>query len=79
MDDSGFDTFKENNKKTKTEHQKAGKIIQNQKYLNKGKRFSANNITRDWPSPTVYLAAGGKSKKNISSQILRSTGPGFCC
>ena len=52
MDDSGFDTFKENNKKTKTEHQKAGKIIQNQKYLNKGKRFLANNITRDWPSPT---------------------------
>ena len=39
-------------KKTKTEHQKAGKIIQNQKYLNKGKRFSANNKARHWPSPT---------------------------
>ena len=39
-------------KKTKTEHQKAGKIIQNQKYLNKSKRFSAKNKTRDWPSPT---------------------------
>ena len=52
MDDSGFDSFKENNKKTKPEHQKAGKIIQNQKYLNKGKRFSANNKARGWPSPT---------------------------
>ena len=52
MDDSGFDSFKENKKKTKTEHQKAGKIIQNQKYLNKGKRFSAHNKARDWPSPT---------------------------
>ena len=51
MDDSGFDSFKENSKKTKTEHQKAEKIIQNQKYLNKGKRFSANNKARDWPSP----------------------------
>ena len=39
-------------KKTQTEHQKAGKMIQNQKYLNKGKRFSANNKARDWPSPT---------------------------
>ena len=36
----------------KTEHQKAGKIIQNQKYLNKGKRFPANNKARDWPLPT---------------------------
>ena len=34
-------------KKTKNEHQKAGKIIQNQKYLNKKKRFSANNEARD--------------------------------
>ena len=66
-------------KKTQTEHQKAGKIIQIQKYLNKGKRFSANNKARAWPSPTGQRAAGGKSKKNISSQILRSTGPGFCC
>ena len=47
MDDSGFDSFKENNKKTKNEHQKAGKIIQNQKYLNKKKRFSTNNKARD--------------------------------
>ena len=39
-------------KKTKIEHQKSGKILQNQKYLNKGKRFSANNKARDWPSPT---------------------------
>ena len=52
MDDSGFDSFKENNKKTKPEHQKPGKIIQNLKYLNKGKRFSVNNKARDWPSPT---------------------------
>ena len=50
MDDSGFDSFKENNKKSETEHQKAGKIIQNQKYLSKVKRFSANNKARDWPS-----------------------------
>ena len=52
MDYSGFDSFKENSKKTKTEHQKAGKSIQNQKYSNKGKHFSANNKARDWPSPT---------------------------
>ena len=39
-------------KKTEREHQKAGKIIQTQKYLNKGKRFLANNKARDWPSPT---------------------------
>ena len=39
-------------KKTKTEHQKAGKIIQNQKYLNKAKLLSANNKARDLPSPT---------------------------
>ena len=35
-------------KKTKREHRKAGKIIENQKYLNKKKkRFSANNKARD--------------------------------
>ena len=39
-------------KKTKTEHQKAGKNMKNQKYLNKSKRFSANDKARDWPSPT---------------------------
>ena len=48
MDDSGFDSFKENiKKKTKNEYQKAGKIIQTQKYLNKKKRFSANNKARE--------------------------------
>ena len=39
-------------KKTKTQHQKAGEIIQNQKYLNKAKLLSANDKARDWPSPT---------------------------
>ena len=48
-----FIVLKKTIKKTKTEHQKAGKIIQSQKYLSKGKRFSANNKGTDRPSPTA--------------------------
>ena len=50
-------------KKTKTEHQKAGKIIQNQKYLKKGKLFSVNNKARDWPSEMAYARQEEKVRR----------------
>ena len=61
MDDSGFDSFKENNKKkNKNEHQKAGKIIQNQKYFNK--KNVSQRIIRQGTGPH-QLANGGWTKK----------------